>query len=139
MVPVNAGHQPYGFFGAVRSLAFDPASPWRTGLAVFRAIATSSLRGGPFGSSEAAPLVARTVVRAFCESPNYESTRQRFPLLDLISDEMWTDEMIAELEESAHSNSQISNGQISNGVLSPQLTAPDALRSLIERVRTQQC
>ncbi len=101
-----------------------------TGLAVFRAIATSSLRGGPFGRGEAAQLVARTIVHALCESPNYESTRQRFPMLELIPDEMWTDGMIAELEEAA-----VSNNQISDGVLSRNLTAPDAVRDLVARLR----
>jgi hypothetical protein len=131
VVPVNAGHQPYGFFGAVQSIAVSPSFPWRTGVAVFRAIATSSLRGGPFGSGEAAPLVARTVVRAFCESPSYDSTRQRFPLLDLIPAEMWTDDMISEVEEATRSNNQISDG-----MLSRNLTAPDAVRDLVARLRT---
>lgn len=129
VVPVNAGHQAYGFFGSVQSLPVE-TSPWGTAHSVFRAIATSSLRGGPFGSGDAAPLVARTVVSAFCESPSYESTRQRFPLLDLIPDGMWTDEMVEQLQEATANNNQITDAGLTRS-----LTAPDGVGQLVARLR----
>ena len=130
VVPVNAGLQPYGFFGAKQSL---PADSWARGTAfrIFETFVVPALRALPPPGSVDATLVARTVVRAFCQSPSYDSTRQRFPLLRLIPLPLWTSEMLEELEGAAQSNYEISNA----GLTQPSRPAPEAVRQLIDSVR----
>jgi hypothetical protein len=73
-------------------------------------------------------VVARTIVHALCQSLSFESTRQRVSHLEPIPDEMWTDEMIADLQ-----GATVANSQISNAVLSKQLS--DAVGQIITRLR----
>lgn len=75
--------------------------------------------------------MARTVVRAVCDSPSYDGTRQRVPLLDLIPDDMWTLEMIVELEQALANNSQIRDATL----YGPSRPAPQHIRDMIERHR----
>lgn len=81
------------FFGAKQSL---PAarSPSATALSIFRTFVVPALRPQPPAGSVEATLTARTVVRAFCESPSYDSTRERFPFLRLIPPDLWTNDMM---------------------------------------------
>ena len=131
VIPVNAGLQPYGFFGSVQSLPAD-ARP-SLALAIFRAIAVSCFRGPSPPGAAAAPTVAQTIVQAFCLSGSYESTRQRFPFLELIPAAHWTDEMISELELATDNNEQIYEA----GLRTPRQPAPGAVRELVARLRQQ--
>jgi hypothetical protein len=131
VVPVNAGLQPYGFFGAKQSLPAD-SWVWNTAFPIFEAFVVPALRPQPPPGSVEASLVARTVVRAFCESPSYDSTRQRFPLLRRIPPPLWTSEMFEELEAAAQSNRQISEA----GLTRPSIEAPEAVRQLIDSLRS---
>jgi TIR domain len=83
VIPISAGVQPYGFFGAIQAIQAGQWGAWTIGFQVFRAIALRSFRDGPPRNANAA-IVARAVVRAVCDSPSYDGTRQRFPLLDVI-------------------------------------------------------
>lgn len=77
-----------------------------------------------------AALTARTVVKAFCTSGSYDSTRARFPLLSLIPNVLWTDEMIDELQMAAELNDQISEA----GLTRPYRPVPDAINMLVSRI-----
>jgi len=78
-----------------------------------------------------AAIVARAVVRAACDSPSYDGTRQRFPLLDLIPADIWTPEMIDELEQAPANNSQVRDATL----YGPTRPAPQHIRDLIARLR----
>ena len=82
VIPVNAGLQPYGFFGAFQSM--PASSAWTLGYRIVRAIAMSCMRERAADDPALARPVARTIVSAFSENPSYESTRRRFPLLQLV-------------------------------------------------------
>jgi hypothetical protein len=127
VVPVNVGLQPYGFFGALQSLPGEGRSAWDLAYSVFHAIVLSFLRLGTPDSSSTPPIVARTVVRAFCESPSYESTRQRFSLLKLIPKSQWTREMTTDLERAAVDNNQISEAGLRTR---PPIAVPEAIKVL---------
>jgi hypothetical protein len=127
---VSAGLQPYGFFGSIQSLPVASDATWGVGNAVFRAIAVSCFRGPTPAGAGIAPLMARTIVRAFCASRSYDSTRLRYEFLSLVPLEYWTNEMCEELGAAAESNDQISQA----GLYSPRMSAPDAIGEMIGRV-----
>lgn len=129
VVPVNAGSQPYGFFGAIQAIQRGRLTAWQLSLPVFRAIAVGSFRAGPAKRPQA-PDAARAVVRAFCNCGSYDATRARFPLLELIPRDLWTREMGAELEQATADNNQISEAFLAGGTPVPQ-----AVRDLVARVR----
>jgi len=129
LVPINAGSQPYGFFGAIQAVQRGQLTAWQLSMTVFRAIAVGSFRGGAARKPQA-PDVARAVVRAFCNCGSYDTTRDRFPLLGLIPRDLWTHKMIAELEQATADNSQISDAFLVGGTAVPQ-----AVRDLIAQVR----
>jgi hypothetical protein len=128
-VPVNAGSQPYGFFGSIQAIQRGQLTAWQLSLPVFRAIAVGSFRAAPARRPQA-PDAARAVVRAFCNCGSYDVTRARFPLLEFIPRDLWTREMVAELEQATADNNQISEAFLDQGVPVPQ-----AVRDLIARVR----
>jgi hypothetical protein len=66
VVPVNAGSQPYGFFGAIKAIQGGQLTPWQLSMPVFRAIAVGSFRAVPGRKPQAADA-ARAVVRAFLQ------------------------------------------------------------------------
>ena len=129
VVPVNVGLQPYGFFGAIQAIQREQLTAWQLSLPVFRALAIGSLRGGLPRKPHAAD-VARAVVRAFCNCGSYDPTRARFPLLDLVPRDLWTREMVADLEQATAENRQISEAFLDGGTPVPQ-----AVRNLVARVR----
>jgi hypothetical protein len=130
VIPISVGVQPYGFIGAIQAIQVGQLGAWTIGFQVFRAIALRSFRGRP-PRSETAAIVARTVVRAVCDSPSYDGTRQRVPLLDLIPPDMWTPEMIDELEQAPGNNSQIGDATL----YGPRRLAPQHIRDMVARLR----
>jgi hypothetical protein len=130
VIPISVGVQPYGFFGAIQAIQAGQWGAWTIAFQVFRAVALRSFRGGPPRSPNAA-IVARTVVRAVCDSPSYDGTRQRMPLLDLIPSDLWTDEMIDELEQAPANNSQIRDATL----YAPARPAPQHIRDMVARLR----
>ncbi len=128
VVPVNAGSQPYGFFGAIQAIQLGELGPWQLAFSVFRAIAIGSFRASPTRRRQA-PEAARAVVRAFCNCGSFDVTRARFSLLELIPKDLWTREMVAELERAAAENDQISEASLDGGT-----PAPQAVRDLVALV-----
>ena len=81
-------------------------------------------------SARLAALVAQTIVRAFSASPSYESTRRRFPLVDLIPLDMFSRDMLDELDAAAEFNDQISEA----GLRAPySSSAPEAVADPLRR------
>jgi hypothetical protein len=135
IIPVNAGLQPYGFFGSYQSLQANPQQPASVALAIFQAIAVACFRGQRPAGAAVAPLVARSIVRAFCQSGSYESTRQRFPLLELVPPNRLTNDLMTELERAMMENSQIREGVLRGR---PGRPVPEAIRELIARARARE-
>lgn len=128
VISVNAGEQPYGFFGSFQSVRSDAAPT--LGYAVFRAIAVSCLRENLADAPDRGTLVARAIVGSFCGSRSYESTRRRFELLSLVPMSLWTDEMAEELDRATESNNQISKAVFTH----PTRLVPDLVRELLGRI-----
>lgn len=128
VISVNAGEQPYGFFGSFQSVP-SAATP-SLGYAVFRAIAVACLRENLADDPDRGALVARAIVESFCGSRSYESTRRRFELLTLVPLSLWTDEMAEALEAATKNNNQISNAVLTN----PPQSVPDLIRDLLGRI-----
>jgi len=82
VISVNAGGQPYRFFGSFQSVRSD-ATP-SLGYAVFRAIAVSCFRENLADDPGRGALVAQAIVESFCGSRSSGSTRRRFELLTLV-------------------------------------------------------
>lgn len=129
VIPVNAGLQPYGFFGSFQSMTVSGAVS--LGHKIVRAIAMTCMRENAADDPARAALVARTLVRAFSTSPSYDSTRRRFPLLELIPLQMFTQDMRDELDMAADFNDQISEA----GLNAPySKSAPAAVADLLRRI-----
>lgn len=130
VITVNAGAQPYGFFGSIQALPVASQPTSEAADAVFRAIAISCFRGWSLTGGTVAPLMAETIVRAFCRSGSYASTRRLFEYLALIPVVQWTSQMSEDLAAAAEFNDQISQAVLSQ----LRMSAPDAIAQLIERV-----
>lgn len=133
VIPVNAGLQPYGFFGSFQSMPVSGAVS--LGYKIVRAIGMSSMRDHAGDDPGRAALVARALVRAFSDSPSYDSTRRRFPLLELIPPPMFTQKMRDELEAATDSNDQISKAGLNAPYSKP---AAVAVADLLRRVARAQ-
>ena len=95
--------------------------------------AIPSMRPQPPPGSVDAKMAARTLVKAFCESPSYDSTRRRFPVLGHVPVELWTYEMLDELDAAAEFNRQINEAVL----VDSRVPAPEAVRDLIKRVKAE--
>jgi TIR domain len=135
VIPVNAGRQPYGFFGSIQSVEADAARAWLTAHAILRAAVVAWVRPER-AASDIPAIVARSVVRIVCDSPSYDSTRTRFNLLALIPPELWTSDMMNELERAAADNSQVRECALQIPSLGRRFTpAPEAIEELLEKIR----
>jgi hypothetical protein len=133
VLPISVDATPYGFFGAYQALAIRQGQlvpaiatsiAQAIGLAIFG-------RQRP-GAERLLDRLAELFVKAVCESPAWESTRQRYPLLELIPSASWTEDHLARLEKAA-----IENREIRECVLQVprQRKAPEAVAELVAHVR----
>jgi hypothetical protein len=133
IIPVSAGLQPYGFFGSYQSLSATGRPPNAVAFGIFRAMAVACFMGKQPLGFPTTDIVATSVVKAFCKSPSYESTRDRFPLIEMVPPPLWTATMLAELESAATENSQVREGVLTARPGRPRV--PEAIHELIARVR----
>src|SRR5207244_8357899 len=127
--PVNVGANPYGFlaaFQAVGSRAEDLDE------AVVRALATAVYRRQRPLAERLDRATAAVIVEMFCESGSFNTTRWRFPFLDLIPAHGWSSEDFARLRGAARENTQIRFANLTDGT-----GFPDAIETLIGSVEAQ--
>jgi hypothetical protein len=134
VVPVRAEAAPYGFFGSYQAVPVRSGeTPRDVAIAISRAIAVAIFREQRPAANRLVGKMADAVVTAFCQSPGYEATRQRFELLELIPARAWKERHYVELERAAGDNPEIVDAVIS--VPRPPRPAPQAVAELITRVR----
>jgi len=131
---LRCGH--YGFVGSIQSVSSDPQRPDLTAVALFRGIAIACFRSKHAGGDIPA-RTARSIVRAVSQSRSWDSTRARFPLLDLIPMHLWTPAMVAELEQAALENVEVRECILPPGIPRRGKPAPEAIAELIGKVRGQ--
>jgi hypothetical protein len=133
IVPIDAGANPYGFFGAFQALKTSAEMPVSAlALEVTRAIAIAAFHQSAT-NFPAEDAMADLIVEAFCTSPGYESTRQRFTLLQLIPAARWNAARRVRIE-----GALVGNRQIAEANLRGPTPVPDAVRELIARRTLQQ-
>jgi TIR domain len=131
VIPLKAGTDPYGFFGAYQAVALGKDQrTWEVAVAVTRAIAVAIFRRQRPGAAALVGPMTDAVVDAFCLSGSFESTRRRFELLTLVPRDAWTVEHLTRLERAIEEN-----GQIREAVLPDRQAAPDAARELLGKLR----
>lgn len=133
VIPVNAGKQPYGFFGAYQSMKANSKQSVSVSMNIFRALVGATFRSSRPSNALVEQSLSAAIVTSFCASPNYDSTRQRFPLLGRIPIGLWTDSMLRQLEESANRNRQIEQAFLTDH--QPYQRVPDAIADLVTRIR----
>jgi hypothetical protein len=135
VIPIKAGADPYGFFGAYQALAVPEGQRlWETAVAVTRAISVAVFRKQRPGAARLLPRLTDLVVEAFCRSSSFEATRRRYELISLIPRSAWNDEHLARLEKAMVENSQIRDGVLQ---LPGPRPAPEAIAELVARVRAR--
>ena len=131
VIPLKAGTDPYGFFGAYQAVALGKDQrTWEVAVAVTRAIAVAIFRRQRPGAAALVGPMTEAVVDAFCLSGSFESTRRRFELLTLVPRDAWTVEHLTRLERAIEEN-----GQIREAVLADRRAAIDAVRELLGKLR----
>jgi hypothetical protein len=133
IVPVRVEAVPYGFFGSYQAVPVREGQTSRDiTVAISRAIASAIFHAQRPAAARLVDRMTDSVVTAFCQSPSFDSTRQRFELLQAIPDGAWKERHLVELEKAARENGEIREGVIS--VPKPR-PAPEAVAQLISRVR----
>jgi hypothetical protein len=134
VIPVRAEAVPYGFFGSYQAVPVRVGQvPREVAIAISRAIASAIFHAQRPAAARLVDKMVDYVVAAFCKSPSWDSTRQRFDLLRLIPDTAWKERHLLELETAARENREISEGVL---LLPKQQPAPEAIAELIARIRT---
>jgi hypothetical protein len=128
VIPVRAGEDPHGFFGAYQAVpAHDDQRPAEVATSIARGIAVAVFRQQRAGARRLIEPVAGAVIEAFCTSRSFETARRRFELIRLVPKAAWTDTRRKEVETALVENSQLREGQLKGGQ-----PIPDAARALIQ-------
>jgi|SRR5712691_9566785 len=135
IIPVRVEAVPYGFFGSYQAVPVRTGqTPRDVAVTISRAIATAIFHAQRPAAARLVDRMTDSVVTAFCQSPSFDSTRQRFELLQLVPDHAWKERHFVELEKASQENGEIREGVIS--VPKPR-PAPAAVAEIIERVRAR--
>ena len=136
VVPGRAGALPYGFFGAYQALNLPPIQSWSfpapVATSVVHALAIGVYRGQRQHAPALREAMVEVITQGFCHSVSFETTRQRFPLLELIPSELWKPQQLQRLESASAANRQIKESVV-NGE-----SGPEVVRRFVSTVRKAQ-
>jgi hypothetical protein len=133
VVPIRYGLDPYGFFGSYQAVSMtdqDASFPARVAAEVVRALSVAIYRAPRPHAPQLRKAMAGVVAETLSNSPNFDSTRQRLPLLELVPGHVWTDQQLARLEAAASSNRQIEQA-----IIPPGRPAPDVINEFTAAIR----
>ena len=120
IVPIDAGAKPYGFLGAFQAMKTSAEMPVNSlALEVTRAIAIAAFHQ-TVTNQRTADAMADLIIEAFCTSPGYESTRQRFTLLQLIPAACWSATRREQIEGALVGNRQIAEAKLARSDAGPR-------------------
>lgn len=116
VVPVNVGANPYGFFGSYQALRINrDDGPTIAAEEVTRAVSLAVFRRQRMVTRALDDAIARVLITAFSSSRAFDTTRRRYPLLELIARDLWSPKLRTLLAEAVTSNRQIRECQLSDG------------------------
>jgi len=124
IVPVRLGVDPHGFIAKFQAARVEHphTAPWVAD-GIFRALARhAALR----------ELMVAPVVHRFAATRNFDGARANFPLLQEVSAELWTRDLVELAERALEGNSQLRNANL----ISPLAkSVPEATREPLAPVR----
>jgi hypothetical protein len=125
VLPVRAGADPYGFFGAIQAVNEGGRADVPIAVDIAGALTTDILRRGP---SRVQAILAEALVTAFCQSRSFDGTRARYGLLARLPRSLITQEMAERLGSACSENRQVLDAVVDAPSPSP---APQAISTLL--------
>lgn len=103
VIPIRQETDPHGFFGKYQGApgAEGPYASWVISDGIFDALVTNAKTKRKMGPA---------IVKRYATSQSYDGARKNTQYLLEMPKEMWTDEMVDEVERAGPENSQLDNG-----------------------------